>query len=113
MLQLVLLLATSMDAMVLITMSVGRLYVPAEGKCLGVTNFKDKNQPWQTTLVKCASPPTLEQRWKVYYNSDNRLYWVRGFPIPLLMLTFPFTAGRSLWIARIQRRRERAAHSDG
>ncbi|KZV94337.1 hypothetical protein EXIGLDRAFT_708886 [Exidia glandulosa HHB12029] len=51
----------------------GRLYVPATGQCIGVTDQSKDIPPYYTTLLKCGSG--YSQRFGLYYNHNNGIYF--------------------------------------
>ncbi|EJD34564.1 hypothetical protein AURDEDRAFT_131098 [Auricularia subglabra TFB-10046 SS5] len=55
------------------TAAAGRLFVPAEGKCISITNQSKSSAPYYTTLSKCGTE--YSQRFGVFFNDNNSIYW--------------------------------------
>ncbi|EJD39598.1 hypothetical protein AURDEDRAFT_128214 [Auricularia subglabra TFB-10046 SS5] len=67
-------------------LTLGRLFVPSERRCVGVTNTSKKTAPYYTTLVKCGTEAS--QRFKL---AGEAIYWAASFPNSVSPSDFPLS----------------------
>ncbi|GLB39245.1 hypothetical protein LshimejAT787_0604070 [Lyophyllum shimeji] len=51
----------------------GRVYVPSQSKCIGITNQQAPTGPYYTTLVDCGTD--YPQRWVLDTGDNNAVRW--------------------------------------